>query len=43
MTLVSPIKSKSTKVGDAVRAVVAFPITVGGQVAIPAGRTWRAL
>jgi hypothetical protein len=37
MTLVSPIKSKSTKVGDAVRAVVAFPITVGGQVAIPAG------
>jgi hypothetical protein len=37
MTLVSPIKSKSTKVGDAVRAVVAFPITVGAQVAIPAG------
>jgi hypothetical protein len=37
LTLVSPIKSKSTKVGDAVRAVVAFPITVGSQVAIPAG------
>jgi hypothetical protein len=37
LTLVSPIKSKSTKVGDAVRAVVAFPITVGAQVAIPAG------
>jgi hypothetical protein len=37
LTLVSPIKSKSTKVGDAVRAVVAFPITTGAQVAIPAG------
>jgi hypothetical protein len=37
LTLVSPIKSKSTKVGDAVRAVVAFPITVGTQIAIPAG------
>lgn len=37
LTLVSPIKSKSTKVGDAVRAVVAFPITVGTQVAVPAG------
>jgi hypothetical protein len=37
LTLVSPIKSKSTKVGDVVRAVVAFPITAAGQVAIPAG------
>lgn len=37
LTLVSPIKSKSTKVGDTVRAVVAFPITVDVQVAIPAG------
>jgi hypothetical protein len=37
LTLVSQIKSKSTKVGDTVRAVVAFPITVGTQVAIPAG------
>jgi hypothetical protein len=37
LTLVSPIKSKSTKVGDAVRAMVAFPITVAGQMAIPAG------
>ena len=37
LTLISPIKSKSTKVGDAVRAVVAFPITVGTQIAIPAG------
>lgn len=37
LTLVSQIKSKSTKVGDPVRAQVAFPITVGAQVAIPAG------
>jgi hypothetical protein len=37
LTLVSPIKRKSTKVGDTVRAMVAFPITVGAQVAIPAG------
>ena len=37
LTLVSPINSKATKVGDAVRAVVAFPITEGDQVAIPAG------
>lgn len=37
LTLVGPIKSKSTKVGDAVRAVVAFPVTVGTQIAIPAG------
>jgi hypothetical protein len=36
LTLVSQIKSKSTKVGDTVRAQVAFPITVGAQVAIPA-------
>jgi hypothetical protein len=37
LTLVSPIKSKSTKSGDLVRAVVAFPVTVGAQLAIPAG------
>jgi len=37
LTLVNPIKSKSTKPGDAVRALVAFPITVGSQQAIPAG------
>jgi hypothetical protein len=37
LTLLSQIKSKSTKVGDTVRAQVAFPITVGAQVAIPAG------
>lgn len=37
MTLVGQIKSKSTKPGDTVRAVVAFPVTVGTQLAIPAG------
>ncbi|HEY1808815.1 MAG TPA: hypothetical protein VGG42_09650, partial [Acidobacteriaceae bacterium] len=37
LTLVTPIQSKTTKVGDTVRAVVAFPVTVGAQVAIPAG------
>lgn len=37
LTLLSPIRSKTTKPGDAVRAVVAFPVTVGTQVAIPAG------
>jgi len=37
LTLVTPIKSKSTKPGDTIRAVVAFPITVGTQQAIPAG------
>jgi len=37
MTLISPIKSKTSKPGDSVRAVVAFPVTVGTQVAIPAG------
>ncbi|HZZ40914.1 MAG TPA: hypothetical protein VFE06_17385 [Acidobacteriaceae bacterium] len=37
LTLVTPIQSKATKVGDSVRAVVAFPVTVGTVVAIPAG------
>ena len=37
LTLVNPIHSKSTKPGDAVRAMVAFPVTVGAQIAIPAG------
>ena len=37
LTLVSPIKSVSTKPGDTVRAAVAFPVTVGNQMAIPAG------
>ncbi len=37
LALLNPIKSRSTKPGDAVRAVVAFPVTVGTQLAIPAG------
>jgi hypothetical protein len=37
LTLMSSIKSKSTKPGDSVRAVVAFPVTAGAQLAIPAG------
>ena len=37
LTLVSQIKSKSTKPGDSVRAVVAFPVATGTQVAVPAG------
>jgi len=37
LTLVSTIHSKTTRPGDAVRAVVAFPVTVGTQLAIPAG------
>lgn len=37
LTLMNPVKSKSTKPGDTVRAVVAFPVTVGSRLAIPAG------
>ncbi len=37
LTLVSVIKRKTTQVGDSVRAQVAFPVTVGSVVAIPAG------
>jgi hypothetical protein len=37
LTLMSVVKSKSTRPGDSVRAVVAFPVTVGSQLAIPAG------
>ncbi len=37
LTLMSSLKSKSTKAGDTVRAVVAFPVTIGTQLAIPAG------
>jgi hypothetical protein len=37
LTLMSAVKSKSTKPGDTVRAVVAFPVTIGTQQAIPAG------
>jgi hypothetical protein len=37
LTLLSAVKTKSKKVGDKVRAVVAFPVTIGTQLAIPAG------
>ena len=37
LTLVSPIHQKSTKPGDTVRATIAFPVTVGSHLAIPAG------
>lgn len=37
LTLMSTVKSKSTHAGDTVRAVVAFPVTIGTQLAIPAG------
>jgi len=37
LTLMNSVKSKSTKPGDTVRAVVAFPVTVGSQLAIPTG------
>lgn len=36
LTLASPITGKARK-GDPVRAAVAFPVTVGNQVAIPVG------
>lgn len=37
LALISPIRSRSTRPGSPVRAVVSFPVTVGAQVAIPAG------
>jgi type IV secretion system protein VirB10 len=37
LTLVNAIKMKSTPIGGMVRATVAFPVTVGTQLAIPAG------
>lgn len=37
LKLITAIKSKSTKRGDPVRAIVAFPIAIGSHVAIPAG------
>lgn len=37
LKLISEIHNRSTQPGDAVRAQVAFPITVGTRVAIPAG------
>src|ERR1700730_16161386 len=43
MTLTSPMRSNTTHQGDAVRAVAAFPVTVGKQVAIPAGTYFEGL
>ncbi len=37
MSLASPIQVKSARPGAAVRAVTGFPVTVGSQLAIPAG------
>src|SRR2546430_1319517 len=37
LTLTSPMRVKATHPGDSVRAVTAFPVTVGKQVVIPAG------
>lgn len=37
LTLMTPIQSRTTNVGDTVRAVVAFPVTIGARVAIPSG------
>jgi hypothetical protein len=37
LNLITSIMSKSTKPGDPVRAVVAFPLAIGTRVAIPAG------
>ena len=37
LNLISSIKSKSTRPGDPVRAVVAFPLAIGDRVAIPPG------
>jgi type IV secretion system protein VirB10 len=37
VTLTSPVISKKTHKGDSVRVVTAFPVTVGTQMAIPAG------
>ncbi|HTW23379.1 MAG TPA: hypothetical protein VMD78_07255 [Candidatus Baltobacteraceae bacterium] len=36
-TLASPIMAKTAKPGRTVRAVTAFPVTVGSQIAIPVG------
>jgi hypothetical protein len=37
VTLATAIRTKSTHRGDTIRAVTAFPVTVGTQLAIPAG------
>lgn len=43
MTLTSPVRSNTTHKGDAVRAVTAFPVTVGKELAIPAGTYFEGL
>jgi hypothetical protein len=37
LTLTSPMRARAMHKGDSVRAVTAFPVTAGQQVAIPAG------
>lgn len=37
LTLTNPMRAKATHPGDTVRAVTSFPVTVGKDVAIPAG------
>jgi hypothetical protein len=37
VTLTVPIRSRSSRRGDPVRAVTAFPVTIGTRLAIPAG------
>jgi len=37
LTLTSPMRARAMHRGDSVRAVTAFPVTAGQQVAIPAG------
>jgi hypothetical protein len=37
MSLASPIQAKSARPGAGVRAITGFPVTVGSQLAIPAG------
>jgi hypothetical protein len=37
LILTTPMRARAMQKGDAVRAVTAFPVTVGKQVAIPAG------
>jgi hypothetical protein len=37
LTLTNPIRTKAVRPGDSVRAVTAFPVTIGTQVMIPPG------
>jgi hypothetical protein len=37
LTLVTPIAKKGMKAGDTVTASIAFPVTVGDQIALPVG------